>query len=43
MEAAKVIQTGKPSLISFGIADESAWQVGLACGGKISIYIEKID
>jgi xanthine/CO dehydrogenase XdhC/CoxF family maturation factor len=43
VEAAKVIRTGEPSLIGFGIADESAWQVGLACGGKISIYIEKVD
>jgi xanthine/CO dehydrogenase XdhC/CoxF family maturation factor len=43
IEAAKVIRTGRPSLVSFGVADESAWQIGLACGGKISIYIEKID
>ena len=43
VEAANVIRTGRPSLVDFGVADESAWQVGLACGGKISVYIEKVD
>lgn len=43
VEAASVIQTAKPSLLEFGVADESAWKVGLACGGKIFVYVEKID
>lgn len=43
VEAADVIQTAKPSLLEFGVADESAWKVGLACGGKIFVYVEKID
>lgn len=43
VEAANVIQTAKPSLLEFGVADESAWKAGLACGGKIFVYVEKID
>jgi xanthine/CO dehydrogenase XdhC/CoxF family maturation factor len=42
-EAADVIATGKPKLLEFGVADETAWKVGLSCGGKISVYVEKVD
>src|SRR6185295_15081839 len=42
-EAAGVIRAGRPKLLAFGIADETAWQVGLSCGGKISVYLEKLD
>jgi xanthine dehydrogenase accessory factor len=38
-----VIETGKPETLSFGIADETAWRVGLACGGKIRVYVTKLD
>jgi xanthine dehydrogenase accessory factor len=38
-----VIETGKPETLSFGIADETAWRVGLACGGKIRVHVEKLD
>ena len=41
-EAADVIASGAPRLISFGVADETAWQVGLSCGGRISIFVERI-
>ncbi|HEY9214522.1 MAG TPA: XdhC family protein [Ancylobacter sp.] len=41
-EAADVIADGKARLIEFGVADETAWQVGLSCGGRISVYVEKV-
>jgi xanthine/CO dehydrogenase XdhC/CoxF family maturation factor len=42
-EAADVIADGKPRTLSFGVADETAWQVGLSCGGRISVYLERIE
>ena len=42
-EAADVIADGKARLIEFGVADETAWQVGLSCGGRISVYVEKVS
>jgi len=39
-ESAEVMSTGKPKLVEFGVADETAWSVGLACGGKIKVFIE---
>jgi xanthine/CO dehydrogenase XdhC/CoxF family maturation factor len=40
-EAMEVIDSGRPRTLSFGVADETAWRVGLACGGKIRIFVEK--
>ena len=42
-EALEVRAHGQPKLIPFGISDESAWEVGLACGGTIEVYVEPID
>jgi xanthine/CO dehydrogenase XdhC/CoxF family maturation factor len=41
--ALQVIRTGKPDLLEFGISDEQAWEVGLACGGRIRIYVEGLS
>jgi xanthine/CO dehydrogenase XdhC/CoxF family maturation factor len=41
-QAGDVIETGKPRVLEFGVADETAWRVGLACGGRIKIYVEAI-
>lgn len=42
-EALDVIESGKPKLVSFGVADETAWEVGLSCGGRISVYVEPVS
>jgi xanthine/CO dehydrogenase XdhC/CoxF family maturation factor len=43
MEALDVIVDGKPLMIESGVADETAWQVGLSCGGRIKVYVERVD
>ncbi|MBV9347664.1 MAG: XdhC family protein [Pseudolabrys sp.] len=42
-EAADVIESGKSKMLEFGVADETAWKVGLSCGGKIRVLVEKVD
>ena len=42
-EALDVIETGKSKMLEFGVADETAWKVGLSCGGKIRVLVEKVD
>lgn len=41
-EAIDVIETGKPTTLEFGVADETAWRVGLSCGGRIRVYVEPV-
>jgi xanthine/CO dehydrogenase XdhC/CoxF family maturation factor len=41
-EAQEVIGDGKPRLLEFGVADETAWKVGLSCGGKIAVHVVRI-
>ena len=40
--AIDAIASGKPQTLQFGVADETAWKVGLACGGKIRVYVEPV-
>ena len=42
-EGQEVIEDGKPRLLDFGISDDQAWEVGLACGGKLEIFIERVE
>jgi xanthine/CO dehydrogenase XdhC/CoxF family maturation factor len=42
-EALDVIGAGAPKTLEFGVADETAWRVGLSCGGRIKIYVEKLE
>jgi len=42
-EALDVIASGQPRMLEFGVADETAWRVGLSCGGRIKVYVERID
>ena len=41
--AGDVIESGKPKMLEFGVADETAWRSGLSCGGNIRVYVEKVD
>lgn len=41
-DALDVMKTGEPRILDFGVADETAWKVGLACGGKIRVYVEPL-
>lgn len=40
-EALVVIADGQPRLLEFGVSDERAWEIGLACGGRVQIYVER--
>ncbi len=40
--AREVMATGAPRLLSFGVSNERAWEVGLACGGKVTVFVEKL-
>ncbi len=42
-EAQAAIRDGRPRLLDFGVSDEQAWEVGLACGGKIEIFVERVE
>ena len=42
VEASDVIAAGKPTVLEFGVEDETAWQVGLACGGRIRVFVEPL-
>ena len=42
-EAQQVMKHGRPKLLEYGIANESAWEIGLACGGKIQVFVEALN
>ena len=42
-EAAQdAIRTGAPALLDFGVTNDRAWEVGLACGGKLKVFVERL-
>jgi len=41
-EALDVIESGSPKMLEFGVADETAWRVGLSCGGRIRVHVERL-
>ena len=42
-EAEDILASGKPKTLDFGVADETAWQVGLPCGGQIRVFVERLE
>jgi len=42
-EALDTIRDGRPRLLEFGVTNEQAWEVGLACGGRVRVFVERIE
>ena len=40
--ALNVIESGEPSTLEIGVTNDMAWEVGLACGGKVHVFVEKV-
>lgn len=43
MEAREVMSGAAPKLLTFGVTDEEAWTVGLACGGEVKVFVEAVE
>ena len=41
--ALEVIENGRPRMLDFGVTDEQAWDVGLACGGRVEVFVERLE
>lgn len=41
--ARQVIQTGERQMLDFGVTDDEAWEVGLACGGQIEVLVVRVE
>jgi xanthine dehydrogenase accessory factor len=41
-QAREVLADGRPKLLSYGITDDEAWNVGLPCGGEIDVFVERL-
>ena len=42
-ESGSVMADGAPKLLEYGVTDEMAWEVGLACGGRVKVFVERIE
>ena len=40
--ARHIMDTGAPELLDFGVTNDRAWEVGLACGGKLKVFVERL-
>ncbi len=43
LEAKQVMQDGAPKLLEFSVSNDDAWEVGLACGGRIEVFVERLE
>lgn len=41
-EAIDVMATGTSKVLEYGVSNEVAWEVGLACGGQVKVYVEAV-
>ncbi len=41
-EGLSSIRDGQVRRLSYGVSNEKAWELGMACGGKIEVYVERI-
>jgi len=41
-EAMEIMRGAPPRLLEFGVSNEEAWEVGLACGGRVQVWVEVI-
>ncbi|MBZ0299315.1 MAG: XdhC family protein [Anaerolineae bacterium] len=42
-QALEILEENQPRLLHFGVSDDTAWEVGLTCGGRISVFVEPLD
>jgi xanthine/CO dehydrogenase XdhC/CoxF family maturation factor len=40
--AGRVLGDGRPVVLEFGVSNERAWEVGLACGGRVRVFVERL-
>jgi xanthine/CO dehydrogenase XdhC/CoxF family maturation factor len=41
-QALAAIKDGDTRLLDFGVTNEQAWEIGLACGGKVQVFVERV-